>query len=255
MNGSNYYGQRSRARTAAVLAFFLLLWSSLSGLGFLSSTFIPGPVAVFEVLKALSPPLHVHFVSTLALVLAGGLLGLVCSWLLTYVILVTPAIERIVMPVFDLLRGVPPICFIPFFILWFGFQPSGKIVLVALNMVLILLPTAIALYRSLSPEHLALWNSTGRTEVSFVLSEALPAITIQLLPTLRFSFSFAVMIAIVAEAMGSVTGLGHLISVSLSTFSLPGVVLVSLAAALMAAIIDVTLCWVVRFLAPWTDLD
>lgn len=105
------------------------------------------------------------------------------------------------------------------------------------------------------PTYREIWASFGRTKARFVLGDGVRATASAMIPTYRFALSFAVMLAIIAESMGATAGLGHVITVALSTFSLGSLVAASIAAAALAAILDVLLVLSCRFLFPWVGLS
>jgi ABC-type nitrate/sulfonate/bicarbonate transport system permease component len=81
-------------------------------------------------------------------VVLGFLLGIILAWGLSASYLLSRTLASLLGPITDLLRGIPPACIIPFFILWFGFEPSGKLLLIAINVVLIVYPALVAQFKN-----------------------------------------------------------------------------------------------------------
>jgi ABC-type nitrate/sulfonate/bicarbonate transport system permease component len=239
------------ARYALVLLLMFAVWSALAQIGALTSLFFPSPAEVWQAAQRLSPSIQLQMASTAGLVVLGYFAGLAVAGALSAAFLLSRTVASIIGPITDILRGVPPVCLIPFFILWFGFQPSGKISLVALNVTLIVYPALVAQFESSIREYAAIWRSLGRKRWELVIFDGLRSSAMSMLPTYRFGLAFSVMLAVISEAMGATQGLGHIITVSLSTFSLAGVVAASLAAAVLAASLDLLLVLALRALFPW----
>jgi len=229
----------------------MLFWLLLDALGLLRATWWPAANEVFSAARSMQPPLAKQAAMTLGLIVSGFLTGIILSWALGCAMLLSRTAATLIGPITDVLRGVPPVCFIPFFILWFGFAPTGKVALIAVNVLLVVYPVFVAHFRSLDRTYEEVWASFGRSNAAFVIGDGIRATATAMIPTYRFALSFAVMLAIIAEAMGATAGLGHVITVALSTFSLGSLVAASIAAAALAAILDVLLVLTCRFLFPW----
>jgi NitT/TauT family transport system permease protein/taurine transport system permease protein len=243
---------RKTATSLAILMAIAALWYMLGMLGLLSNVRFPTIMAVVDAAVIMQPPLTEHIQATSTLVFLGFVLGVLAAWLVAGVVLLSDFSRPMILALTNVLRGVPPVCLIPFFILWFGFEPSGKLILIALNVALVVYPTLVSHFQSIDINYKEAWSCFGRSSARFVIREGISATAASMLPTYRFALSFAVMLAIIAESMGSTLGLGHLISVALSTFALGSVVAASLAAAIVAAFFDLILMMTFRIAFPWT---
>ena len=118
------------------LGSFFGLWSSLSIFGIVPARFLPSPVAVAErIIFLFTHPfagssLPMHMLSSLGRYTAGFVLaaavgvplGLLMGW---YRLL-----DDIVSPIFDALRFIAPIAWVPFAALWFGTGFGGPILII-----------------------------------------------------------------------------------------------------------------------------
>ena len=254
MNPSQRLDPDGAIRLLGALIVLIGVWFAADHFGILVGTYFPGPKSVLRAVTDIQPSLWIQAISTVALVIIGFVTGVLIAWFVASLMLTSKSVESVTRPFLALLTGVPPVCYIPFFILWFGFDPSGKIILIALNVVLATVPQMVQVVRSISPDVLLAWKAAGRSWSDFVFFHALQAIAHALLPTLRFTLGFCMIVAIVAESMGSVLGLGHIISVALSTFSLASVVAVAIFAAVAAWLLDLVLLTVFYLLVRWRPL-
>ncbi len=127
---------RALALGLAGLLAFLAIWEGCGALGLVSATFLPGPAAVFaEFLRLLSHPyagatlpqhlaasLHRYAAGVLLAALVGLPLGLAMGWF--------RLLDTVITPIFDGLRFVPPIAWVPFAALWFGTGIGGPVLVI-----------------------------------------------------------------------------------------------------------------------------
>jgi ABC-type nitrate/sulfonate/bicarbonate transport system permease component len=123
------------------------------------------------------------------------------------------------------LRAVPPVAVIPFFLLWFGFAETGKTLILALGLGLNIAVSVFEIMDHLSFNDRAMIKSFGLSRITLLKFFWLPRLGEELLPTVRFSISACFGLVIVAEMLGSQSGLGYLIQTSRSTFSLDVIML------------------------------
>ncbi|MDA8051165.1 MAG: ABC transporter permease [Rhodospirillales bacterium] len=120
----------------AGLAVFFAVWAGAGVLGLVSATFLPGPLTVLgELLHLLTHPyagatLPQHLAASLQrygggvvlAVIVGLPLGLAMGWF--------RPLDAVVSPIFDGLRFVPPIAWVPFAALWFGTGAGGPVLII-----------------------------------------------------------------------------------------------------------------------------
>lgn len=123
----NSLSSRSNLERFLVVFSLLLIWQGLAYFRVIKGHFLPSPVEIILGLKDLlsigMPPghmLHDHIGYSLYRVVVGfttaGLLaiplGLIMGW--------SPRIRRILNPLIEVIRPIPPLAWIPIAILWFG---------------------------------------------------------------------------------------------------------------------------------------
>lgn len=120
----------------AGLITFFAVWQGCGTLGLASSTFLPGPATVFaDFVHLLTHPyagatlpehlaasLHRYAVGVLLAALVGLPLGLAMGWF--------RPLDAVITPIFDGLRFVPPIAWVPFAALWFGTGIGGPVLVI-----------------------------------------------------------------------------------------------------------------------------
>lgn len=139
---------------------------------------------------------------------AGAVLGVLAACLLT----LKDIRYRVLEPYLFVLFSIPKLALAPLLGLWFGLGVAPKIVLAALVTFLLILMNTVAGIRSVNPQMLAALQIMGasrlRTYRTLIVPHALPFVV----TALRLAIPLAMVAVILAEFIGSMDGLGHVIS-------------------------------------------
>ncbi|MBS0244711.1 MAG: hypothetical protein JSS20_21280, partial [Proteobacteria bacterium] len=117
---------RMALRSISILGFFGIWWAVSWGNANIVKAFpavlLPSPPAVFEVGVQLvkSGELQQHIVASLSRVVQGFLLAAVVGILVGTLVGRSRPLENLLERMFELLRPIPPLAFLPMMVLWFG---------------------------------------------------------------------------------------------------------------------------------------
>ena len=169
---------------------------------------LPSPVAVASALWEWRAFLAYHSLITASEVLAGLVLGVLLGSLLAILMIVSPRLQRWLMPLVLTSQAIPVFALAPLLVLWFGFGLSAK---VAMAVLVIFFPVTSALFdglRRVNQDYLDLartMGASGWAQLRHVrLMAALPAFG----SGLRMAAAVAPIGAIIGEWVGSAGGLG-----------------------------------------------
>ena len=240
--------------TAALLASWYLFTGPL---GLITSIQFPSPGDTYDCVVQLIGPgyagatLSRHVLDSLELVLLGFLaaalsgvpLGILMGW--------SRLAEAYLNPVFQIIRPIAPIAWIPLTILWFGLGTTAKIFVIWLAA---FSPAAINSYtgvRNIDPVLIAAARvhgaSTRRVLSQVVIPGALPTI----FTGLRISLQACWMVLVAAELVGSFAGLGHIMIIATRDLN-PGMIFVAMACvAILGVALSLALARIERWAIPW----
>ena len=120
---------------------------------------------------------------------------------------------RTLNPIFQILRPISPIAWIPIAILWFGIDEGGKIFVIFIGTFFPILLNTIAGTKSIDPVLIRAGRILGCTDdASLFRKVVLPASLPQVIVGLRISFGTGWASIIAAELVAARSGLGYLIS-------------------------------------------
>ena len=201
----------------AGLATFFGVWTVASVAGLAPEQFLPPPWAVAREFVALTHEpfvgytLQRHLLSSFIrfgmgfglAVVVGVPLGLAMGWF--------RSLDMIVSPLFDALRFVAPIAWVPFAALWFGTGIGGPVLVIFTGA---FPPCVINTYRGaryVSPHLIEAARTLGAGNRQIILEVLLPASVPSIVAGLRVSAGLAWQSLVGAELIVASSGIGYLL--------------------------------------------
>lgn len=234
-------------------ALFLLTWQLIVFVGDYPRFILPGPVVVGERLVGawLEGTVWPHFLTTLAEVLLGLLVGGVAG-LLTGVLLARSRLaERMLSPYIVAAQATPILALAPLIALWFGSGLLSRLLICAL---ICFFPIAVGTMvgiRSVDPRLVELGRSLRADRWQLLRHFELPSALPQILGGFRIGVTLAVVGAIVAEWAGGDQGLGVLINLARgSMFDIPLMFATLVTIALLGVALYLAVSTIERRLVP-----
>jgi sulfonate transport system permease protein len=199
---------------AALPAAALIAWQSASSAGLISPAFLPSPLAIlrsFARLAASEQLLH-HLLVSMGRAGLGFLLGAAAGLLLGLATGLFRKAQYLLDPSIQALRLVPHLALAPLIILWFGFGEASKVAIISSGAFFPLYVNTFLGIRNADNKLFevarVLGFSPGKTVTRLVLPAALPDVLIGI----RLSMAVAWIGLVVAELIGSQSGIGFLIN-------------------------------------------
>lgn len=247
-------GAASIISVAAVVVLWLALttWTNT-----ISAVRLPPPTDVWQDLKyLLSGPLLqsalVKDISASALVvLVGFVTGAVTGVLLGAAMGLSRYVEAAINPLFQLLRPIPPLAWIPLGILWFGLGFRGEVFIVWLAATVPALINTFTAIRSVDPVLIAAAEVHGARRGDLLLDVIGPAALPFVFTGLRLSLQLAWMAVVAAELMGSTAGLGREMIIATRNLDSGTIVVSMVAIAALGMAMTALLRLVEIWACPW----
>jgi NitT/TauT family transport system permease protein len=232
---------------AAGLATFFGLWAAVSGFGLVSPRFLPSPAAVAaRAFFLLDHPfagasLPVHVLSSLGRYALGFLLaacigvplGLLMGW---YRLL-----DDMVTPIFDALRFIAPIAWVPFAALWFGTGIGGPIMVIFAGAFPPCLINAYRGARFVDINFLEAARTLGASNLRIILEVLLPASVPSIVSGLRVGAGLGWQSLVGAELIVASSGVGYMMVQGQSAVSTTTVVSGMIAIGIVGYLVDLML--------------
>ena len=181
----------------------------------------PGPREVFDTfvtkLHSRRPDgatLIGHLGSSLYVTMVGYLLGAVVGVPLGIAMAWSKYVDRIVKPLFDLLRPVPGIAWIPLFILLFGIGTFSKALVIFIGAMVACVVNSYTGIRQTKEVHLWVGDIFGATSRQKLFKIAIPTAIPMIFTGLRVALGSSWAALVAAELLASNVGLGYMIQLS-----------------------------------------
>ncbi len=242
---------------ASIGAIFAAWWSATRPDGPISPLFLPPPLEVWDafvrlwVRPYLGSSLGQHVLSSLQVVLGGWLLaglvgipiGIAMGW--------WRKARWIMFPIFQLLRPVPPLAWIPLAILWLGIGDSARIFVVFIAAIVPWVMNSMQAVYSIDSLLIRAAMTLGASDTQIlrrvVCRTALPT----LVAGARISLGNAWTTLVAAELVAASAGLGYIALNASRTLEM-GILLVAMAIiGVLGALFSVGMMALTRLLAPW----
>lgn len=242
------------ALTVAGTAGFVFLWSAMAVSGWMSRAFLPAPWEILERLAQLTREpfagytLQIHLVSSLQrfamgfilAVCVGIPLGLLMAWFRW--------IDKIVGPLFEAVRFVAPIAWVPFAALWFGTGIGGPVLIIFMGA---LPPVLINTYRGakyVDRKYIEASSMLGAGPWRGITQVMLPAAVPSIVSGLRISAGLAWQSLVGSELIVASSGVGYLMVKGQAGLSTATVMSGMIAIGIVGLVIDVLLRRVQQFI-------
>ena len=208
--------------SAITVTLFLLLWYLLSDvLQIFRNGMLPGPLAILETfvdkLTNKSPDgntLGGHILASLIVVLSGYLIGVTIGIPTGILMAWYKPVDYLVRPVFDFLRTIPGIAWIPVVTVWLGIDLKAKAAIIFVN---VFVGTVVNVYSGIKQTNeVQIWVAQifGASHFEILRKVAFPSALQYVFTGLKVSLGMAWLGIIAAELLAAHSGLGYMIQVA-----------------------------------------
>lgn len=243
---------RLALNTLSIVSLFVS-WEIVAISGYFNSALFPTPIRVASDLahmmvgQQLWADIYVSSNRLFVGFMAGALLGLI-SGLLTgrYMVL-----EYLISPIFQMLRPIPPISFVPIAILWFGLGEFSKYFLIVWG---VFFPVWFNTHLGVKRVDQTLVRAAlclGENKLTMLATVILPAALPQILAGLRTSIAVSFYCLVAAEIAGAYSGVAYRIDIAHLNFQTGRMFAGLVVLGIMSALSDGFFVVATRWAFPW----
>ncbi len=255
--------KRYRVLNAASIITFLVVWQIFSILNksaeWMNPKFLPGPVEIIQtaIEYMQKGTLLTHILASLRRVLIGFLGGTILAVIVGYICCSSKVLSNIVDPIFNFIGPIPAYAFMPLFVIWFGIGEVPKYIMIGYVTFFPMLSYTREGINNIDPSLIRMAMSLGASPLQIfhkiTIKAAMPTIISGMKTSLALVFSGLV----VAEMMGSATGLGYIIVDSKNYFRVSDMFMAMFLIAALYLIIFFVINFVESKLFKWkkTGID
>jgi ABC-type nitrate/sulfonate/bicarbonate transport system permease component len=156
-------------------------------------------------------PLWYDAVTSLRRIVIGFAIGVVAGVTLGAAMSASRVVRHLVDPVIEVLRPLPPLAFIPLFIIWFGIGELPKEVLIVIGVTPIMAVTSVAALDEVPEDLLLCARTLGASRLYTLLHVQVRSALPGILTGMRICMAGAWTSIVAAELIAATSGLGYLI--------------------------------------------
>ncbi len=235
---------------ASIFAFFGI-WYYLTAIRRIVPNYVmPDPLAVFQTLikkfTTKAPDgavLTKHILASLRVALSGFALGTIVGIPVGILMAWSKGFERIARPIFDFLRPIPPIAWIPVMIVWLGIGTPAKAAVIFMSTCI---PNVINSYSGIkhtSQVHLWVGRTFGANSFELLTKVAIPSALPEIFVGMRLALGTSLVSLVSAEMLASSNGLGYMIQIgrqySKTDLVLAGMIMIGLLGSTLAVLLQI----------------
>lgn len=206
----------NRLVLALSLPLFFTLWELVSRSGVVNVILFPPPstvlVALFDWFQ--SGQLLIDFAMSVSRVVVGFVLGAVLGAVIGVLTGRYKLVSNLLSPLFQLLRPIPPIAFVPIVILWFGLGEVGKYFLVFWGVFFTVWVSAHLGVQRVDDKLVRAARVLGTPENRMLREILLPGALPYIFVGLRTSVGISFYTLVAAELAGTFSGLAYRIDIA-----------------------------------------
>lgn len=227
---------------------FLLLWQLSVSLGWIPEKYLAPPTVVartfltkFYDTRPDGSTLQVHFISSLYIALVGFVSAVVIGVPLGLFMGYYRDLDLLIRPIFELIRPIPPLAWIPLSILWLGIGTTAKSYIIFLAAFVPCVINAYTGVKLTNPVLINVAKTCGASRWEIFVKVCIPSSLPLVFTGMRIALGNAWSTLVAAELLASVSGLGYMIQQGRSLVRpdiiIVGMMTIGLTGALMAFIV------------------
>jgi sulfonate transport system permease protein len=244
---------KATSQYVALPIIILLVWQSLSYLGYIKPILLPPPSQVAQTFWTLlvSGDLPRHIGISILRVLEGFGIAAVLGLSLGTAIGLSRTLDRLTDIIIQVIKPIPPIAWIPLAILWFGIGEESKVYIIFLGAFFPIIVSTIDGIRQTDQKYVELAKILEVPQIRFIRQVIIPGAFPAIMTGLRVGLMVAWMCVVAAELIAASSGIGYLImdarQLSRSDVVLVGMITIGVTGKLMDSLIK----WLERRLITW----
>jgi ABC-type nitrate/sulfonate/bicarbonate transport system permease component len=250
---------RSRALAVlpslAVVALLVAIWQAYASLSGIGNDVLPPPTRVLSATWENRGDLWHNTLPTLRATVLGFALSLAVGFALAVLVDASAVLRRALMPVLVASQTLPIIAIAPLMVIWFGFDLTPKVLLVALVTFFPITVSFAEGFAASEPGAEALLRSMGAGRVRVFRSVRFPGSLPFFFAGLRIAITYAVVAAIFAEYAGASAGLGIYMQNAKNSFRTDLVLAAVLVTTLLTLSLFALTYALERIAIPWYRLS
>lgn len=190
-----------------VLAFVILIWHIFS------SELIPSPMQVLDAFRLIidNNSLQIGIIDSLYRYGIGLILGVIFGIIIGFIFGYNPKFAQAFDPLFNILRPISPIAWVPIILIIFGIGDLPTIFIIAYSVFFPMVLLSTKAIKDLPSQLILVAKNFGASKLQIFTGVIIPSSFLSLISSLKLAAALAWINLVVGEMLGAQTGLGYMI--------------------------------------------
>ena len=190
-----------------VLAFVILIWHIFS------SEIIPSPMQVLDAFRLIidNNSLQIGIIDSLYRYGIGLILGVIFGVIIGFIFGYNPKFAQAFDPLFNILRPISPIAWVPIILIIFGIGDLPTIFIIAYSVFFPMVLLSTKAIQDLPSQLILVAKNFGASKLQIFTGVIIPSSFLSLISSLKLAAALAWINLVVGEMLGAQTGLGYMI--------------------------------------------
>ncbi len=240
------------------IVLFIAIWAAVSlGNQYIWKAFnpilLPTPIDVVRAgIDAIQTgELQANIIASMRRVIQGFGIAAIAGVVVGLAVGTWKPLEKLVEPMIELLRPIPPLAFLPMMVLWFGIGEMSKIAFIAYAAFFPIFTTTLEGIKYVDPVLIRAASSLGASRTDLFRYVVLPAATPSIITGLRLGFGLSFFVIVAAEFIAADSGLGYMINDARTFFLVSQMLLGAVVIGLIGFIVNILLRGIESWLLRW----
>lgn len=201
------------ASGAAFPIFVIIIWELAARNGLIDSYFLPPPSSIYHTFVSMvkSGLLAKHFLASLSRLAYGFFITVITAVPLGIIVGKARVFKHWITPTLSFLQQIPPIAWIPIFILWLGIEEASKIAVIIYASFFPVFLNTVQGVLSVDPKLKEVARSFMLSPLDMIRRVYIPSATMSIFVGLRLGLSNCWRALVGAELIAASSGIGSLI--------------------------------------------
>ncbi|URZ06218.1 ABC transporter permease [Clostridium felsineum] len=235
---------KNKLYPVAAIIIVIAMWQFIVDFRKIPGYIIPSPKDIYITLISEFNVIIDNTKVTIYEALVGFLISIIFAFILAIIMDSFKVIRKAIYPIVVISQTIPTIAIAPLFIIWFGFGPLPKIIVVVITC---FFPIAISLvdgFEKIDKDYINLFKSMKASKLQIFYHLKLPSAMVNLFSGIKIACTYMIMAAVIGEWLGGDGGIGVYMVRAKNAYALDKV----FAAIVVIVVISIVLIYIVDFI-------
>lgn len=223
----------------------LLLWQVIVDAKNVPAYIVPSPTSIVKTLISDFKVIMDNTKVTIYESIVGFVISIVLSFVLAVLMDSFKIVRKSLYPILVISQTIPTIAIAPLFIIWFGFGPMPKIIVVIITCFFPIVISLIDGFEKVDRDYINLFRTMKASRLQTFYHLKLPYAMVNLFSGLKIAATYMVMASVIGEWLGGDSGIGVYMVRAKSAYALDKV----FAAIIVIVLISIIIIYIIDFIS------